>query len=307
MPIFQINQNNLLPIKEKKIDLERDLQKITENNLEIIFGLKFISSEFALEGFRIDTLAFDEETKSFVIIEYKRDRNLSVIDQGFTYLSLLLNKKDSFVLEYARKTKLDLDDIKIDWSQSKVLFLASSFTAYQQNAINFKDLPIELWEVKKYDNQTILYNRLKAANSKESINTISRNETFRKVSKEIKKYTIDDHFRRDWENSRELFDLIREQILNIDSRIIENPNPKDYIGYKIGNSNLCTIHVYKSKLILELVRVDKEDLDDPEEKIKKVPWKEYKWPKVCNYEIRNINDIQYGIFLIKQIYNKFYK
>lgn len=307
MPIFQIKQNQLLTIKEKKVDLEKDLQKITENNLEIVFGLKFISSEFALENFRIDTLAFDEETKSFVIIEYKRDRSRSVIDQGFTYLSLLLNKKDSFILEYARKTKLDLESIKIDWSQSRVLFLANAFTTYQQNAINFKDLPIELWEVKKYDNQTILYNRLKAADSKESIKTISQNEIVRKVSREVKRNTIDDHFKKGWEDSREIFEVLKEQILNIDNRIIENPNPKGYIGYKIANSNLCAISVYKSKLSLDLVRVDKENLKDPENKVKKIPWRKYKWPKLCSYEIKNVDDIQYGLFLIRQVYNKFYK
>ncbi len=83
MPIYKITKGKLTSIEEKKINLEVDLQKLVEKNLEIIFGLKFVSSEFSLKNFRIDTLAFDEENKAFVIIEYKRDRNFSVIDQGF--------------------------------------------------------------------------------------------------------------------------------------------------------------------------------------------------------------------------------
>ncbi|MFZ0328463.1 MAG: hypothetical protein WBP64_05315 [Nitrososphaeraceae archaeon] len=56
-----------------------------------------VRSEFELHGFRIDTLAFDKESKAFVIIEYKKDRNLSVVDQGIAYLNLMLNNKaDSF-------------------------------------------------------------------------------------------------------------------------------------------------------------------------------------------------------------------
>jgi hypothetical protein len=35
-------------------------------------------------------LAFDDESKGFVIIEYKKDRNFSVVDQGMAYLKFLL-------------------------------------------------------------------------------------------------------------------------------------------------------------------------------------------------------------------------
>lgn len=308
MPIFRIEKDNLINIKELKINLERDLQTITEKNLEIIFGLKFVSSEFSLQGFRIDTLAFDEEINAFVIIEYKKDRSFSVVDQGFSYLSLMLNNKDSFVLEYARKFKIDIDEIKIDWTQSRVMFLANSFTTYQQNAINFKDLPIELWEVKKYDNQAILYNQLKATEGKESIKTISKNKIIENVSREVKKYSIEDHFKPGWDNSRDLFEELRAKIFEIDSRIEEKVN-KYYIGFKIPTLkwNICAIHPYLSKIELNLIRVDKEDIKDPDEKVIKVPWRERGWGKFCNFIITNQNDIDYALFLIKQVYDKFYK
>jgi hypothetical protein len=48
-----------------------------------------------LPGFRIDTLAFDKESSAFIIIEYKKDRNFSVVDQGVAYLNLMLNNKGS--------------------------------------------------------------------------------------------------------------------------------------------------------------------------------------------------------------------
>lgn len=307
MSIFKIRNANLIPIKEVSLSLEKDLQKITENNLEIVFGLDFISSEFSLHQFRIDTLAFDKETKSFVIIEYKRDKSFSVIDQGYAYLALMLNNKADFILEYNEKIKDNLERENIDWSQSRVLFLANSFTTYQQNAINFKNLPIELWEVKKYDNETILYNQLKSTDSKESIKTISKSKTIENVSREVKKYSIDDHFKNNWKESRELFNLLSEKIVNLDNRIKENSNPKDYIGYKIANANVCAVHIYKTKLRLDLVRVDKNDLKDPENKVIKIPWKERKWSKLCSYEIKSIGDTDYALFLIKQVYEKFYK
>jgi len=76
------------------------LQKICDDNLETLFRLKLVKSQFAIENFRIDTLAFDEETKAFVVIEYKKGENFSVIDQGYTYLSLVLNNKAECVLAY---------------------------------------------------------------------------------------------------------------------------------------------------------------------------------------------------------------
>ena len=65
-------------------------------------GLTLVKSEFTIKNKRIDTLAYDEQTKAFVIIEVKRDKNLSVVDQGFTYLSLMLENKADFIVEYKK-------------------------------------------------------------------------------------------------------------------------------------------------------------------------------------------------------------
>jgi len=300
MPIFKIEKNKLNLINEKKIDLEKDIQKKTEDNLEAVLGLKIIRSEFPLHQFRIDTLAFNEETKSFVIIEYKRDKSFSVVDQGFSYLSLMLNNKSDFILEYAKKTKIDLDEIKIDWSQSKVMFLANSFTAYQRNAINFKDLPIELWEVKKFDNNTIYYSQINSLNSQESINTLTKNKEIKTISKQVRKYSVEDHFKEDWKNSREIFDVLREKILELDNRIGENP-VRTYIGYKIGNSNLTSIHAYKSKIVVAIPGMQPKDFRDPEKKaVLRLNSFENFNQHITDVEVKEVDDIDYAIFLIKQ-------
>jgi predicted transport protein len=300
MPIFKIEKNKLDLISEKKIALEKDIQKITEENLSAVFGLEFVSSEFDLQNFRIDTLAFNEETKSFVIIEYKRDRSFSVVDQGFAYLSLMLNNKADFILEFNERTNKSLKREDVDWSQSKVIFIANSFTVYQQNAINFKDLPIELQEVKMFDNDTVYYNQLISPNSQESINKLSGNKEIESVSKQVKKYTIDDHFKKDWELSRNIFDIIREKILDLDSRIVENP-VRTYIGYKIGNSNLTSVHPYKSKIVVAIPGMKPNDFQDPEKKaiLRKNSFENFN-QYITDVEIKNEKDIDYALFLIRQ-------
>jgi len=306
MYIFKQSQNKLVPIKELRIDLEKDLQKVVEENLESVLGLKFISSEFSLNNLRIDTLAFDEETRSFVIIEFKKDRNFSVIDQGFAYLALMLNNEADFILEYNQKMNSNLKKDGINWDQSRVLFLSSSFTNYQVSAIDFKDLPIELWEVKKFDEGILSLNQLESQGAKKSIKMLSKNKTIESVSREIRNYTVDDHFKPGWNKSRELFNVIREKILALDDRIQEKVN-KYYIGYKIGFYNVCAIHVFKSKLEVHLVRVEKSELRDPEKKVVEIPWRKFAWGKLCSYTVISLQDIDYAMFLVKQVLGKFYK
>jgi hypothetical protein len=155
VPIFAIDKGNLKEIPQKSIELEKDIQSLVERNLQAIFGFEFVTSEFELNGLRVDTLGFDKESNSFVIIEYKRDRNISVIDQGYAYLALLLNNKADFILVYNETGEgKRLKKNEVDWSQSRVIFISPSFTIYQRKAIEFKDLPIELWEVKQYSNNT---------------------------------------------------------------------------------------------------------------------------------------------------------
>lgn len=100
MQIFNLSKSNLSQLKEIPFKLEKDIQNVFESNLGLLTGLKFIKSEFTIKSNRIDTLAFDEESKSFVIIEYKRSQNYSVIDQGVSYLNLLLEYKADFIVEY---------------------------------------------------------------------------------------------------------------------------------------------------------------------------------------------------------------
>ncbi len=303
MPIFNIENSKLIPVKEKSIDLERDIQKITEQNLQMVFNLQFVSTEFQHNGFRIDTIAFDKENNSFIIIEYKRDRSFSVIDQGYAYLSLMLNNKADFILEYNEKTQGNLKRDDVDWSQSKVLFLAQSFTSYQQNAINFRDLPIELWEVKIFDNSTILYNQLISPDSKESIKTVSKNKTIESVSKEIKVYSVDDHLNNGSEESKKLFLALREKILTLGSDVKEEPL-KYYIAYKTI-TNFVDIEVQRQglKIWLNIRSGLMHDIKNLAEDMTK-PARGHRGNGDYEVKLSNMNDVSYVFSLIEQSYKQ---
>ena len=214
--LFKIRNKKLVPLREKRIDLEKQIQRLVEDNLETIFGWELVSSEFRVKNFIIDTVAFDPENKAFVIIEFKKDRNFSVIDQGYAYLAAMLNNKADFVLEYNEKKNKKLERNSIDWSQSKVIFIAPSFTTYQKGALSFRDLPIELWEATVYEGNFLSLNQLEKSDKAESIKTISRGSNFEKISKEIKQYTISDHIKPNWSKTKDLFDELSQRMLYLD-------------------------------------------------------------------------------------------
>ena len=152
MNLYISENNKLKQIDKDTFDLEKDIQSLVETNLETIFNLEFVSSEFIINEFRIDTLAYDNENNCFVIIEYKKGSSYSVIDQGYSYMSVMLNNKSDFILEYIEKTGKSLKKGEVDFSQSRIIFISQSFNSYQKNSVNFKDVPFELWEIKKYSN-----------------------------------------------------------------------------------------------------------------------------------------------------------
>ena len=307
MPIYKQSGKKLQAIKEKKVELEKTVQNLVEVNLADVFGLRFICSEYPLNNLRIDTLAFDEEQKSFVVIEYKRDRSFSVIDQGYAYLALLLNNKADFVLNYNEKCKKNLRKDHIDWSQSKVIFIASAFTKYQQEAMGFKDLPIELWEVRQYDENLILFNELRVSEKSESIKTVAKGKDVDTVSTQIKQYSIDDHIKQGWTEAREIFEELTSQVQQIDATF-EAKAVRSHISFRISQSNNVVFNVNpgKTRTRIGLLRTEPKDVNDPEHRVKYVVNSFKYWNQhVSVIDIMDVNDVGYAVMLIKQVYKRF--
>ncbi len=250
MQIYNNRNGKLEYIKEIWFKLEKDMQALVEKNLWEIFGLEFIQSEFQLNNLRIDTLAFDRETNSFVIIEFKiKWQNLDIA-QGLAYLSLLLNNKAEFVQKLSILRNKVIKNDEIDWTQSRVIFISENFTEHQKESINFKDLPISLFEMKQLNNWEIIFNEIKARNKTESIKTITKNEwKFLEVAKEIETY--DEEYHINWKSDEiiELYEKLKQAIFSIDSNIDILPK-KLYIAYKINKRNLVDIEIRKNDIKL---------------------------------------------------------
>lgn len=262
MQLYHQQKSTFSSLKEKPFKLEKDIQKLFESNIEQITGFKFVRTEFSLKNVRFDTLAFDEESKSFVIIEYKRDRNYSVVDQGVSYLNLMLEYKADFIVEYNESCNKNLKRDDVDWSQSKVIFVAPSFTSFQKQSSNFKDLPIELWEIKQFENDIIVINPIKKSSSAPSIKQVQsspNNTEISNVVKEIVVYDEDRFLQNKSDDIIELYNIYKETILNLSPNI--EALPLKWVMMFKTDRKFAYIEIQKKNLKL-WINLKKGQLDD---------------------------------------------
>ena len=315
MQLFQNTKNVLNPLEQESFKLEQDIQSLVENNMEALFELEFVSTEFSVAEFRLDSLAFDKQNNSFVVIEYKKGHSYSVIDQGYSYLSVMLNNKADFILEYNEKTDKKLKKADIDWTSSRVIFVSPSFNSYQKNSVNFKDVPFELWEIKKFDGDIVAFEQYKSS-SNESIEKLfkeSDNSVISKVSSEVKVMSEEDHVSNLSDLVKPVWDKLREKLSDYSDTSFSVT--QSYITWRRDNAVVCYIDFKKEKLRIDVRRgYEKESgeyskgfftVDDPKEmtRIRSWTWKSGSQGLVYNIDLKDLKDLDYVMFLLEQKYS----
>lgn len=314
MKVFRSKEKGVEFVEIHPFKLEKEIQDLVERNTETFFNLEFVCSEFPLGEFRIDTLCFNNETNSFVIIEYKKGNSYSVIDQGYSYLSLMLNNKSEFIIEYNERLNKNLRRDDVDWTQSRIIFISQSFSLYQKNSVNFKNLPFELWEIKRFKNDSIILNQ-QLSNSKESIDTLSNIESgsvIEGVSKEIQVFDEDFHTSKLDEETREKWNDLKDRILSLENISIDIKKP--YISFSGETKKICFCNFRKNYISIEILRgnINPEgiksknffNLDDPKGISEEGSWEWKSGVKGNIYRIRfdKNSDMDYIMFLVKQKY-----
>jgi len=260
MPLFKLTNKNsvqkISPIKAKK---ERDIQNLFEANLEEILNVIFLASEYSTGfGGRIDSLGIDKNG-SPVIIEYKRNQNDNVINQGLSYLRWLLDHKADFEI-LCRDKKMD---IKIDWESPRVICIAESYNKFDLDTVELLPLKIELLEYSLYENDILQIGAEKQRKIKISTSKIFDNAKKEKTKEVLQKnYSLDYHLKTAKKDIKNLYFTLRERITSLDDSIIEEPK-KLYIAFKMA-TNIVDIVVYKDSLKLFL-NLPSGKLQDPQQ------------------------------------------
>ena len=294
MAVFSIKNKNLNEVKSTPFSTERELQELVDENLDKIFGLEFIRREFGGQGLSIDTIAYDPETKSPVLIEYKKDSYQSVIDQGMAYLHWLLNHKGDYQIALNER----LGEREVDWSQPRVIFIAKSFNPHQIWASGFRNAPFELYRYDRYGD-ILLLEPVETPKSDVSITSVLKTKEVRQVSKQIKTYTLDDHLAKANDKIKALFEKLQKSIFALDERIQEKP-VSGYIGYKVRYFNFAGMSVYKTRL---RVFVRAKQIDDPKNLFEETePAKVESRTSIWCTDLDSDKNLDYVFGVIKQAY-----
>lgn len=137
MLIYEKKNNEIIKLEKNEFESEKDLQNFVEKNMEKLFSIKFIKSEFQIDKYRFDSVGFnkDEDWNSFVIFEYKKSQNYSLIDQGYAYLNTALDHKSELILLYNEIFNKSLRVNDVNWENIRVYFVSPKFTIYQRDAV----------------------------------------------------------------------------------------------------------------------------------------------------------------------------
>lgn len=261
MQLYQQKKGRLNAIKEKPFKLEKEIQKLVESNLKQLLDLEFIQTELTVQDVRFDTLAYDNTTKSFVIIEYKKDSSTSIFDQGVSYLNQMLKNTAECVLAYNNAKKTNLGKSDFDWTQSRIIFICREFSEKQKMATDFKDLAIELWEVKRYANDMLMFNPIGKSKNAVSISPLMKSSNGAKdvIGKTIP-YSEETLFKNVPETIRELYAKFKDGVLSLDPEM-KIKFTKLYAAFKKNGSNVCDLEPFKSSLLI-FINLEKGKLKD---------------------------------------------
>lgn len=227
-------------LPSSQVALEKDLQKLLENNMNTFFGVTFLQSEYKITNGRMDSIGIDENNCP-VIFEYKRSINENVINQGLFYLDWLLDHRANFkllVMEKLGKEKAEL----IDWSMPCVICIANDFTKFDEHAVNQMQRNIKLVRYRKFGDDLIALEHLNAPQVQPNSFDDSQIQQKRK---DFKQYLLDSG-----EKNQNIFYSVRDYILSLGDDISEN-QLKLYVAFKKAKNFIC-VEVNQSFVLLNL-------------------------------------------------------
>jgi predicted transport protein len=290
LPIFKIAGKKVEKIKPTQFsgsDKEKQLQTLIESNLETLFDMTFVFSEFSTtHGGRIDTLAIDTDKRP-VIIEYKADKSATVLLQGLYYMDWLVENKAEF--EKVVRSRL-AKEIPINWSSGvRLVLIARSFEIWDKFAVNRIKEEVELYEYTLYENNELKLDKTTLpkdfrGHSKTSITSISE-------------YSIEDHLKKtQLESIKSCINELRDRINSISDDIDERPT-KDHIKFK-STVIFFAIYVQKKQYWAD-VKLPRQEVKEAFPDLDVRPHKDEVFTHIrCNEK----TDIEWLVTLAQQAY-----
>jgi len=295
VPIFKEHpKGKLKKLNSFSASKEKEVQKLVEDNLMEVLDMHFLATEYTTTfGGRIDTLAIDVNGAP-VIIEYKRNRNDSIINQGLSYLKWLKAQKEEFFEMLVLKTlgeKL-AKSVTIDWKNPRVVCIAENYSQFDIDTVEVVPMRIELFKYRYYDEGVFSLEPLGVTEKSNRSSSPTENITKSKID-----LSVDDHLSKANPKIRELFSELRSRIFELDDNIVEKATTM-YVAYRLAK-NFAEIHIGKNQLKIHLRPVD---YSDQKNLVEKVP-DTYQWVMDRRIHLRDEKDLDYVFNIIEQSYS----
>lgn len=297
MPIFTNTEGKLVKLRLKSFSNEKTLQKLIEDNLFEVLEMHFLASEYTTtDRGRIDTLAIDANGAP-VIIEYKKSKNDTVINQALSYLKWLkAQKKEFFEMLVTKKLGVEKAN-NIDWSNPRVICIAEGYSRFDMDTVEVIPLRIELYKYRLYENGAFLLEDIN--NTEEKVDIVRNVEDVivnqSSVSVELS-FNMDFHLQKGTPQVIDLFNILKGKIFELDDSIQERITSV-YIAYKMSK-NFVEIHIQRNRIALHLRALS---YHDPENKVNQVP-DSHRWTLDKRIYISNEADVDYVMPMIEQSY-----
>lgn len=242
MELFRIEKQKLHTLARSTFKLEREVQRLLEANLETVFGVRFLASEYSTgdkHAGRIDTLGINENGTP-VIIEYKLSSNDSVISQALFYLDWLLDHHGDFELLVQKKLG---PKVPVDWSSSRVVCVAESFSKYDSYAVTSIGANIELVTYRLFAGGFLGIDVTGPALG-------APKAPKPKPKPKVGSHTVDEHLTRAKGDIRDIADELFEYVSGLGDDVSVNP-VQDYIAFRTTR-NFCCLEVHNRHVYLYL-------------------------------------------------------
>ncbi|MFL5813750.1 MAG: DUF5655 domain-containing protein, partial [Bdellovibrionia bacterium] len=178
-------------------------------------------------------------------------------NQSLFYLYWLRDHKGDFQVAVNKALG---KEVKVDWSDIRVICLAPGYKKYDLHAVQMMGASIELWQYRKFENGSLYLEEVFRRTGSPADNSLDKNgmknpvmvEAGRKAAETRANgiYSVEEHFENVDDNVKELSQSLREFIMNLGDSVEEAPK-KLYIAYKLTQNFVC-MEMQKKKIVLYL-------------------------------------------------------
>ena len=237
MPLFRVKGRTICRVLPQERQIKEDvIHRLIEDNLSEFFGdLQMVARKPRIGGKEFDTLVLNKATNAPVIVEYKREKNRSVIEQvDLYYVKLKHNRSDVMILLQRQDAIEDLG--QVDFDNPEIIVVAKEFSPEQREILTLKSEYLRLFRYLLYENKLISLEEVEPLGLPDGL----KGKPHLQNASASQLYGLE-HFGMRSDIAK-LYEHLDKSIRSLDSRIKPGKINKYFVGYGVTGAYFCNVH-----------------------------------------------------------------